>query len=75
MRKITYAAAIREAMAEEMRRDEKVFIMGEDIGAYGGTFGVTEGMLKEFGKKRVIETPVSETAFMGIGVGAAVTGL
>ncbi|MDR1574090.1 MAG: alpha-ketoacid dehydrogenase subunit beta [Clostridiales Family XIII bacterium] len=75
MREITYAEAVREAMCEEMRRDENVFFMGEDIGAYGGAFGVSKGMIEEFGAKRVRETPISETAFVGAGVGAALTGM
>lgn len=75
MRTITYKDAVREAMCEEMRRDEKVFLMGEDIGRYCGAFGVSKGMLDEFGPERIIETPISETAFMGAGVGAAITGM
>jgi pyruvate dehydrogenase E1 component beta subunit len=75
MREITYAEAVREAMCEEMRRDENVFFMGEDIGAYGGAFGVSKGMLREFGAERVRETPISETAFVGAGVGAALMGM
>ena len=75
MRTITYKDAVREAMCEEMRRDEKVFLMGEDIGKYCGAFGVSKGMLDEFGPERIIETPISETAFMGAGVGAAITGM
>ena len=61
MRTITYKDAVREAMCEEMRRDEKVFLMGEDIGRYCGAFGVSKGMLDEFGPERIIETPISET--------------
>ena len=72
---ITYKEAVREAMCEEMRRDENVFFMGEDIGAYCGAFGVSKGMLEEFGPERIRETPISETAYMGCGVGAAITGL
>lgn len=75
MREITCAEALGEALREEMRRDEAVFIMGEDIGAYGGTFGVTRGLLDEFGKGRVLDTPISETAFVGAAVGSALTGL
>jgi pyruvate dehydrogenase E1 component beta subunit len=75
MREITYADAVREAMCEEMRRDENVFLMGEDIGVYGGAFGVSKGMLREFGAERVRETPISETAFVGAGVGAALMGM
>ena len=75
MREITYRDAIREAMCEEMRRDETVYFMGEDIGAYGGVFGVSQGMLEEFGESRVIQTPISETAFVGAGIGSAITGM
>lgn len=75
MREITYAEAIREAMSEEMRRDESVVFMGEDIGVYCGAFGVSRGMLDEFGGDRVIDTPISETAYVGCAVGAAITGM
>jgi acetoin:2,6-dichlorophenolindophenol oxidoreductase subunit beta len=75
MREITYADAIREAMCEEMRRDPRVFLLGEDIGVYGGAFGVTKGMLAEFGEERVRDTPLSECAIAGAAVGSAVTGM
>lgn len=75
MKQITYRDAIREAMCEEMRRDENVYLMGEDIGVYGGVFGVSQGMLEEFGPDRIRETPISEAAFVGAGVGSAVTGM
>lgn len=75
MRQITYRDAVREAMVEEMRRDESVYFMGEDIGAYCGAFGVSKKMLEEFGPERILETPISETAFMGAGVGSAITGM
>ena len=75
MRQITYRDAVREAMVEEMRRDENVYCMGEDIGAYCGAFGVSKNMLEEFGPERIRETPISETAFMGAGVGSAITGM
>ena len=75
MRQITYRDAVREAMVEEMRRDENVYFMGEDIGAYCGAFGVSKNMLEEFGAERIRETPISETAFMGAGVGSAITGM
>ncbi|MDR0841668.1 MAG: alpha-ketoacid dehydrogenase subunit beta [Christensenellaceae bacterium] len=74
-REITYAEAIKEAMCQEMRRDASVFLMGEDIGGYGGAFGVTKGMLAEFGPARVRETPISETAYVGAAVGAAMLGM
>ncbi len=75
MREVTYANAVHEAMCEEMRRDENIYLMGEDIGTYGGAFGVSAGMLQEFGAERVMETPISETAFLGAGIGSAVTGM
>ena len=75
MREITYADAIREAMSEEMRRDKEVFFMGEDIGVYNGAFGVSKGMIQEFGEERVRETPISETGFVGAAVGAAMMGM
>ena len=75
MPEITYAQAIKDAMSEEMRRDPKVFILGEDIGAYGGAFGVTRGMIEEFGAERVRDTPISEAAITGAAVGAAMTGM
>ncbi|MGA2762747.1 MAG: alpha-ketoacid dehydrogenase subunit beta [Spirochaetia bacterium] len=74
VREITYAEAIREAMCEEMRRDKDVFFMGEDIGVYGGAFGVSVGMIEEFGPDRVRDTPISEAAIIGAAAGAAVTG-
>jgi acetoin:2,6-dichlorophenolindophenol oxidoreductase subunit beta len=73
-RKLTIAEAIREAMSIEMRSNPKVFIAGEDIGVLGGAFGVTKGMLSEFGCNRVLNTPISETAIAGMGVGAAAAG-
>lgn len=75
MRQITYREALREALQEEMRRDERVILMGEDLGPFGGCFGVTEGLLEEFGEERVRDTPISEAGFTGIGLGAAVAGL
>jgi pyruvate dehydrogenase E1 component beta subunit len=75
MRKITYADAIREAMSEEMRRDENVFVIGEDIGIYQGAFGVSKDMIQEFGSMRMRETPISETAYIGAAVGAAMMGM
>lgn len=75
MRELTYAQAINEALREEMRRDERVFCLGEDIGLIGGNFGVTKGLQKEFGEERAIDTPISEEAIMGASVGAALTGM
>jgi pyruvate/2-oxoglutarate/acetoin dehydrogenase E1 component len=71
----TYLGAIREALQEEMRADASVFLLGEDIGAYGGAFKVTEGFLEEFGPDRVIDTPISEAAIVGAAIGAAHMGL
>jgi len=70
----SYLEAIREALVEEMRRDPKVFVLGEDVGPYGGAFGVTQGLHEEFGEMRVIDTPISESAIVGISVGAALRG-
>jgi pyruvate/2-oxoglutarate/acetoin dehydrogenase E1 component len=75
VRELTMAEAVREALSEEMRRDPSVFIMGEDVAEAGTPFKVLSGMVEEFGKKRVIDTPISEPGFTGIGVGAAMTGL
>lgn len=74
-RKLTIAKAMTEAIAQEMRVCEDVFVMGEDIGALGGVFGTTQGLLDEFGPERIRDTPISETAFIGAGVGAATMGL
>ncbi len=75
MRKITYAEAIREALRQEMKRDENIFLIGEDIGIYGGAFGVTYGLINEFGEERVRDTPISELAIVGTSLGAAITGM
>lgn len=75
MRKMTVAEAIRETLRLEMKRDERVFIMGEDVGKFGGCFGVTQGLYEEFGPERVKDTPISETAIIGSAVGAAATGM
>lgn len=74
-RELTFAEAIREALAEEMRRDPRVFIIGEDVAEAGTPFKVLSGLVEEFGKERVIDTPISEAGFSGIGVGAAMTGM
>jgi pyruvate/2-oxoglutarate/acetoin dehydrogenase E1 component len=74
-REITYAEAIAEALRTEMRLDPRVFVMGEDVGAFGGLFGGTKGLLDEFGPERVRDTPISEAALIGAGVGAAITGM
>nr|AOE12559.1 pyruvate dehydrogenase E1 component beta subunit [uncultured bacterium]CCF99903.1 Pyruvate dehydrogenase E1 component subunit beta [uncultured Flavobacteriia bacterium] len=75
MRIIQYRGALNEAMSEEMRRDENVFLMGEEVAEYNGAYKVSEGMLAEFGEKRVIDTPIAELGFSGIAVGAAMNGL
>ncbi|MHA4765001.1 alpha-ketoacid dehydrogenase subunit beta [Bacillus altitudinis] len=75
MREISYLEAVREAMSQEMRKNQDVFILGEDIGVYGGAFGVTRGMIEEFGPERVRNTPISEAAIAGGAVGAALTGM
>jgi pyruvate dehydrogenase E1 component beta subunit len=74
MRKIRFREALREAMSEEMRRDPSVFLMGEEVAEYDGAYKVSQGMLAEFGAKRVIDTPISELGFAAIGVGAAMNG-
>ena len=74
-REITLGEAVREALAEEMRRDPTVFIMGEDVAEAGTPFKVLSGLVEEFGPRRVIDTPISEAGFTGIGVGAAITGM
>jgi pyruvate dehydrogenase E1 component beta subunit len=74
-RELTYANAIKEAMCEEMRADENVFLMGEDVGIYGGAFGVSVGMFEEFGEERVKDTPISEAVIAGAATGAAATGM
>src|SRR6185295_13929296 len=75
MREIRFREALREAIAEEMRRDKNVFLMGEEVAEYNGAYKVSEGMLAEFGDKRVVDTPISELGFAGLGVGAAMNGL
>ncbi|MBI4584045.1 MAG: alpha-ketoacid dehydrogenase subunit beta [Planctomycetes bacterium] len=75
VRELSYRDAIKEALFEEMRRDPNVFCIGEDIARFGGPMKVTEGLLQEFGEERVVDTPIAEAGFVGIGVGAAMTGL
>jgi 2-oxoisovalerate dehydrogenase E1 component beta subunit len=72
---ITYLEAIRQALFDEMGRDERVFVIGEDVGAYGGAFKVTEGLIDKFGEKRVIDTPISEAAIVGSAIGASYMGM
>ncbi|MBF6449372.1 MULTISPECIES: alpha-ketoacid dehydrogenase subunit beta [Nocardia] len=71
----TYREAMRDALREALLRDERVFLMGEDVGAYGGCFGVSRGLLDEFGPERIRDTPLSESAFVGAGIGAALAGM
>lgn len=75
MKTVQFREALREAMSEEMRRDENVFLMGEEVAEYNGAYKVSQGMLDEFGEKRVIDTPIAELGFTGIGVGASMNGL
>jgi pyruvate dehydrogenase E1 component beta subunit len=74
-RKTTYREAVREALREALARDERVFLMGEDVGRYGGTYAVSKGLLEEFGPERIRDTPLSESAFVGAGIGAALGGM
>ena len=75
MREISYMEALREGMRQAMQKDERVFVIGEDIGVYGGAFGVTAGLIDEFGPKRIIDTPISEAGIAGAVIGAAITGM
>src|SRR5437763_7392027 len=74
-RVVTFREALREAMVEEMERDPSIFLMGEEVGHYQGAYKVSEGMLERFGAKRVIDAPIAENGFAGIGIGAAMVGL
>ena len=74
-RKITYREAVREAICEALRADDRVFLMGEDVGRYGGCYAVSKGLLEEFGEERIRDTPLSESAFVGAGIGAALGGM
>lgn len=75
MVKMSYREAVRAAIRDALRRDERVFLMGEDVGAYGGCFAVSKGLLDEFGSERIMDTPMSESVFTGAGIGAALNGL
>ncbi|HQZ16980.1 MAG TPA: alpha-ketoacid dehydrogenase subunit beta, partial [Vicinamibacteria bacterium] len=75
MAMLTYLEAIRQAMEEEMVRDSRVFILGEDVGNYGGAFRVTQGFLEKFGPERIIDTPISETGLIGAAIGASLFGM
>jgi pyruvate dehydrogenase E1 component beta subunit len=72
---ITYREALNQALREEMQRDERVFVIGEEVGLYEGAYKVTQGLLKEFGPKRIVDTPIAESGFTGVGIGAAMVGL
>lgn len=74
-RKITYREALKEAIREELLNDERVFLMGEDVGRYGGAFAVSKGLLQEFGEERIMDVPLSESGFVGAGIGAAIAGM
>jgi pyruvate dehydrogenase E1 component beta subunit len=75
IRKITYREAVREALKEALERDERVFLMGEDVGRYGGAYACSKGLLQEFGEERIRDTPLSESGFVGAGIGAALGGM
>ncbi len=75
MRELTYLEAIKEAMQQKMREDDNVYLMGEDVAEYGGAFGVSVGMVEEFGKERIRNTPISEAAIVGVATGSAITGM
>ncbi|MBU8913285.1 MAG: alpha-ketoacid dehydrogenase subunit beta [Spirochaetales bacterium] len=75
MREIAYREALREAIYEEMEQDENVFVIGEEVGRYGGAYAVTRGLIKEFGARRLVDAPISEASTVGLGIGAAITGL
>ncbi|HKJ91136.1 MAG TPA: alpha-ketoacid dehydrogenase subunit beta, partial [Oceanipulchritudo sp.] len=72
---ITYRQALKDALAEEIERDENVFIMGEEVAEYNGAYKVTEGLWKRFGDKRLVDAPISEAGFIGLGIGASFLGL
>ena len=75
MREIQFREALREAMSEEMRRDKSIFLMGEEVAEYNGAYKVSQGMLDEFGPERILDTPITELGFAGLGIGAAMNGL
>src|SRR5918992_6415345 len=75
MATITYRDALNQALREEMRRDDRVFLMGEEVGEYNGAYKVSKGLLDEFGPMRVVDTPIAELGFAGVGIGAAMVGL
>src|SRR5579872_3544372 len=73
--RMTYRDAVREAVRDAMLADERVFLIGEDVGRYGGCYAVSKGLLEEFGPERIRDTPLSESAFVGAGIGAAIAGM
>ena len=73
--KITYREALKQAIREALQKDERVFLMGEDVGRYGGAFAVSKGLLDEFGPERIMDVPLSESGFVGAGIGAALGGI
>jgi len=75
MRQITYSEAVRECLRQEIKKDEKVFMLGEDIGLYGGAFGVSQGLVSEFGDDRIMDTPISEQGLVGVAIGASLLGM
>ena len=75
MRTVAFREALNEAMAEEMEKDDRIFLMGEEVGHYDGAYKVSKGLLKKYGEKRVIDTPIAEGGFVGVGIGAAMVGL
>ena len=75
MRELTYVEALREALQQMMAADDRVFMIGEDIGVYGGAFGVSAGLMEKYGSERVIDTPISEAGIAGACIGAAITGM
>jgi pyruvate dehydrogenase E1 component beta subunit len=75
MRTVAFREALNEALAEEMEKDDRIFLMGEEVGHYDGAYKVSKGLLKRFGEKRVIDTPIAEGGFVGVGIGAAMVGL
>ena len=72
---LTYRDALNQALREEMQRDDRVFLMGEEVGVYQGAYKVSKGLLQEFGEMRIVDTPITELGFAGVGVGAAMVGL
>ena len=75
MRTVAFREALNEALSEEMEKDDRIFLMGEEVGHYDGAYKVSKGMLKRFGEKRVIDAPIVENGFAGLGIGAAMVGL